>query len=341
VNTEFFDGLKYYPDIWEIFVNKKDDQDTESKFTGSDSSLIMTPAVSEFLIEQGYQVSYPDNKNFAICLTHDVDDIYPTFYHRLLSVLWSIKKYDWNTMKEQLFRSKKKPGVYVNFREIIELEKKYGAKSTFYFLTADKDPKRFRYNINDITDELKYIIESGCKVGLHGGYYSYNDIDAVKREKNLLEEALGNEVIGYRNHYLRFQQPQTWEILEKCGFRYDTTYGYTNMIGFRNGMCHPFRPYDINNQHWLNIYEFPLHIMECSMYGRHTETAWGLITQLLMKAELNKGVLTVLWHNNVFDCPYRENWAVLYEKILQYGKTRGAWMTSGKEIWKWWMENGY
>ena len=51
-------------------------------------------------------------------------------------------------------------------------------------------------------------------------------------------------MIGYRNHYLRFKLPETWKYLADAGFEYDTTLGYSNALGYRNGMCHPFRPYD-------------------------------------------------------------------------------------------------
>jgi hypothetical protein len=92
----------------------------------------------------------------------------------------------------------------------------------------------------------------------------------------------------------------------------------------------------------MGIYELPLHVMESAMYGSiKPDEAWELIKKLLEEAEANSGVLTVLWHNYVFGCPFREHWRALYEKILQYGSERGAWMTSGEELWKWWKENGY
>jgi peptidoglycan/xylan/chitin deacetylase (PgdA/CDA1 family) len=303
----------------------------------------MTPIVSEHLIHQGYRVSYPDEKKFAICLTHDVDDIYPPLTHRVLSGLYSLKKRDWNGLKKHVFwsRAEKRTSPYINFQEIMELEKKYNAKSSFYFWTASSDPRRFRYNIEDIAGEVKAIAENGWEVGLHGGFYSYNDMDAVKREKSRLENVLGREVIGYRNHYLRFQAPETWDILEKCGFKYDTTYGYTNAIGFRNGMCHPFRPYHQLRGEWMDLYELPLHVMESAMLDYvNPHEAWELIQTLLEKVEANNGVLTVLWHNNVFNCPFREHWGTLYEKILQYGREKNAWMTSGEELWRWWIQNG-
>lgn len=341
MNSELFNKLKQYPELWETFVNSKDYSDTKYEYRDkqSDGSV---PVVSDHLMKQGYQVSYPDNKKFAVCLTHDIDDIYPTFSHRVLSGLWCLKKIDLKALKEYLFWNIEKPSPYINFKKIIDLEKKYNAKSTFYFMATALDPKRFRYNIEDIAGQLEFIAGSGCEVGLHGGYYSYNDIEAVKSEKSRLENVLGKKVIGYRNHYLKFQTPQTWEILDECGFKYDSTYGYTNKIGFRNGMCHLFRPYNLQRQQWMNIYEIPLNVMECAMFDSvNPLNAWERIKQLLEKVELCKGVLTLLWHNNVFGCPYREQWAELYKKILQYGKDRDAWMTSGQEIWRWWIENGY
>jgi peptidoglycan/xylan/chitin deacetylase (PgdA/CDA1 family) len=344
MNMDLFNSLKQHPELWETYVNEKEHLDTESKYIGFDRSKVMTPVVSEHLMKLGYQICYPNNKKFAICLTHDVDDIYPPLSHRILSGLCSLKKKDWSGLKKHLFwnRKGKQASPYINFQKIMELEKKYNAKSTFYFMTAARDPRRFRYNIEDIADEVKLIVERGWEVGLHGGYYSFHDIDEIKREKRRLESVLGREVVGYRNHYLRFQVPDTWELLEECGFKYDTTYGYTNMVGFRNGMCHPFRPYHLQRRQWMDIYELPLHVMESAMFDfAKPHEAWELVRQLLEKAELNKGVITVLWHNNVFSCPFRDRWAEIYEKILQYGIQRDAWMASGEELYKWWEENGY
>lgn len=344
MNLALFDSLKSNRELWETFINNEEIPDTESRYDRLSKIDVMSPVVSECLMKQGYQVSYPDHKDFAICLTHDVDDIYPPLSHRLLSDLWSMRKREWSGVKEHLLWNRKKTQTspYINFQKIMELERKYNAKSTFYFITTAKDPRRFRYNIEDIADELKLIVEKGWEVGLHGGYYSYNDLNAVKQEKSRLERALGREVTGYRNHYLRFKKPDTWDILQTCGFHYDSTYGYTNMVGFRNGMCHPFRPYDLQNKKWMELYELPLHVMECAMFDfAKPDEAWEMIRQLLEKVELSKGVITILWHNNVFSCPYREQWGAVYEKILQYGRERNAWMTSGEEIWRWWKEHGY
>lgn len=344
-DIELINLIQQDPHLWKIYINKDDYLTTISRYKGSSSEDFMMPQVSEYLIKHTYGVSYPEDKKFAICLTHDVDDIYPPLSHLVLACLDSLKKLDWSQFKEHLFWQikGKQFSPYLNFREIIAIEEKYNAKSSFYFITATKDPRRFRYNIEDIKDELVNIVERGWEVGLHGGYYSYNDLEAIKLEKSRLEKVLGKEVIGYRNHYLRLEVPKTWAILEKCGFKYDTTYGYTNRVGFRNGMCHPFKPYNLFTKKLMGIYQIPLHIMDGTLFDltNSFNRAWDITKNLIDTVEKYQGVLTVLWHNNVFSCPFRSKWKLLYERILKYGSERNAWMTSAEEFCRWWQDNGY
>jgi hypothetical protein len=51
------------------------------------------------------------------------------------------------------------------------------------------------------------------------------------------------------------------------------------------------------------------------------------------------GVLTVLWHNSIFSWPYRQQWAELYEWLLQYASEKDAWLTSPDELYKMYIEN--
>jgi peptidoglycan/xylan/chitin deacetylase (PgdA/CDA1 family) len=245
-------------------------------------------------------------------------------------------------LKGQLFwRYKgKENSPYWNFKEIMQLEEKYGAKSSFYFLAIDRDIRRFRYNIEDLENELGFIVDKGWEVGLHGGYYAYNSLEEMEKEKRRLEKVLGKDVIGYRNHYLRFKVPDTWELLAKAGFKYDTTFGYEDIVGFRNGMCHPFEPFNLNSNKEINILEIPLIIMDGALFGsaKSFEEAWETTRRLIDTVEKYKGVITLLWHSNNFNCAFRDKFIKLYEKILKYCYDKNAWMTSGNAIWRWWDE---
>ena len=109
-------------------------------------------------------------------------------------------------------------------------------------LTQDID---FNFEIEDLEHEIGIIRDRGWEVGLHGGHNAYNNFEEIKKEKNKIERVLNKKVVGYRNYFLRFKVPDAWELLSKAGFKYDTTLGYADMVRFRNGMCHPFKPFNL------------------------------------------------------------------------------------------------
>lgn len=337
--------------LWELFT-RRDEYYCERPEVCPENDIkhkyleIMLPQISKYLAEKkNIKIVYPDHKNFALCLTHDVDDVYPPLSHRILSSAYCLKQFDLNGLRRQwswIYKGKEY-SPYVNFKQIIELEREYQAKSTFYFLVSNKDPRRYRYNIGDLAGDLKFIADSGWDIGLHGGYYTYNDLNGMKEQKNKLEELINKEVIGYRNHYLRFKTPETWELLNKAGFKYDTTYGYSNMPGFKNGLCHPFRPFNLYSNKEIDIIEIPLNIMACALY-KYTKTsgkAWEVTKTLIDTVEKYCGVLTINWHNDDLFNPYRKDWTDLYKMILNYCRQKNAWMTSCDDIWRWWTNDRY
>ena len=335
--------IRQKEELWDLYTRKEEyspcQLDQYGRFIHAYSTHqgILEPLVSRHLLENGYRIDYPDNKQFAVCLTHDVDEIYPPFKHTLLSTLTCLKRLDVNGFKQQAFWKLhgKEQSPYWNFQEIMNLEEKYGAQSSFYFLATDADIRRFRYNIEDLEGELGQIVDQGWEVGLHGGYYAYNNLSNIISEKERLERVLGREVVGYRNHYLRFKVPDSWVSLAKAGFRYDTTLGYPDSVGFRNGMCHPFRPYNLNTETEVSILEIPLVIMDGTLFrsGRTYDQMWDEAKKLIDIVASCHGVLTLNWHSNNFNCPFRSYWPKLYEKILAYCHKKRSWMTAGENIW--------
>ncbi len=326
-------------DLWDIFTRKEEytpvelDRCQRFRYYSSSQKDIMKPEVSEFLINNGIRFEYPNGKKFAVCLTHDIDEAYLS----ILSIghLLYAEKIELNqSMKFILSRLKKKSNPLWNFTEIMDLEEKYGAKSSFFFLALKKGDPEFTYKVTELKDELGNIIDKGWEVGLHGGVETYSNLNEIKIEKERLENVIGKKVFGYRNHYLKFKVPDTWELLKEAGFKYDTTLAYIDCVGFRNGMCHPFQPYNINTNKYINILEISPNILDCSLdeyMQLDIGNAWKIIKRLIDTVEKYQGVITVLWHNKymVFN-----EWLDLYKKILAYCHQKNAWMTSGEEIWK-------
>lgn len=339
--------LQQNQEIWDLFTRKEEyspekvDEHGRFVYAHRYFKQAFEPKVSSYLVEHGLKIEFPENKNFAVCLTHDVDDIYPPLSHTVLSSVHCLKNLDFLDSAAQLlwrFRGKE-CSPYLNLPEIMHLEASYGAKSSFYCITAEKDPVRFRYYIEDMDSQLGETSDKGWEIGLHGGYYSYNNLEEIKREKKRLENVLGKDVLGFRNHYLRFKTPESWELLAEAGFKYDSTFGYYDCVGFRNGMCHPFIPYNLKTGKEIDILEIPLCVMDTTLFNyMHLDfkQAWEYTKNLIDTTEKFNGVITLLWHNFVFSCSFRRDWVKLYEKVLQYCSDKGAWITSGEEIYRWW-----
>lgn len=339
--------LKQNTELWELFTKKEEynpmlsDQYDRFPYYLSSQRNIFDPKVSKFLVEKGLRPEYPDGKKFAVCLTHDIDVVYPD---KFCLIIGTAKAFSHGNIKDAikmpLCRICKRFNPCWNFREIIELENKYNAKSSFYFLALRPGEKDFNYKIEDLKDELKFISDHGWEIGLHGGHESYNNLEDIKEKKKRLENVLGKEIIGYRNHYLRFKVPDTWELLSKANFKYDTTFGYSDCAGFRNGMCHPFNPYNINTGKQIDIIEIPLIVMDRTLFRDYmrldVKKAWKLIKSLIDKVEQCNGVITILWHNNT---SIDRQGLKYYEKFLKYVSEKNAWITSGDEIYKYWTTN--
>ncbi len=332
--------IKQREDLWDLYTKKEEynslftDEYDRFPYYLSSHRNVFEPTISQFLISNNFEVGYPENKNFAVCLTHDIDVVYPGRILPSVKAMIECKFAD--AFKIPFSRIYKPWNTYWNFRNIMELESKYDAKSSFYFLALTSEEKDFNYNIKDLESELGFISDSGWEVGLHGGHESYNNLEDIQEKKKRLEEVLGKKVIGYRNHYLRFRVPDTWELLSKAGFKYDSTFGYSDCSGFRNGMCHPFRPYNFETGKEIGILEIPLTIMDRTLLESHMkldlENAWELTKRLIDIVEKCKGVITILWHNTQMQ---GEN-LKFYENVLKYCSDKNAWITSGEEIYNFW-----
>ncbi len=337
--------LQQDAEIWDLFTRKEEyerpNRDRYDRFPYYQSRHrdVLVPRASQVLVESGFHCEYPEGQPFAICLTHDIDTVYRSLAIKGYKIMNQLKKGDLAGARRTFpqLRSKKHPEW--NFGEITGLEESYGASSSFYFLALERGAREYGYPIEDLKQEMYALLDGGWEIGLHGGCEAYCDFENLKREKQYLEKVLNRKVAGYRSHYLRFRVPETWGLLERAGFLYDTTFGYADCIGFRNGMCHPFRPFDLHAGRKMEILEIPLAIMDRTLlsYMRLSmEQAWDQTERLLKIAEQCHGVVTILWHNSFMtDAPLR-----FYQKILKYGHDKGAWMTGGNEIALWWKENG-
>jgi peptidoglycan/xylan/chitin deacetylase (PgdA/CDA1 family) len=339
INMELYEILQKNSKIWDFFSRKEEynssiyDKYGRFPYYASSDRNIFEPRVSKYLIEHGYHAEYPEDKPFAVCLTHDIDLLYKSTGMKGLEALGNLPNSSFSG-REFLAQIRSKKVPWWTFSEILALEDRYNAKSSFYFMVENPGNQDFNYPIEDCESIMGEISDGGREIGLHGGHTAYKDPVEMKEKKHLLEKILNKNISGYRNHYLRFLVPDTWEHLHNAGFSYDSTLGYAGCIGFRNGMCHPFKPYNLNTQCGIDILEIPLNIMDNTLDKNmqlDIGMSWKMTKRLIDTVERYHGVITFLWHNTSFVGEQKK----FYEKILRYCNEKNAWITSGEEITNW------
>ena len=343
---EMHELLQKDPDLWDLFCRKEEYQpslrDTYNRFPyyASTCRTIFKPVVSEFLMDTGYQAEYPEGKPFAVCLTHDIDAVYVPALEKGVDALKQAARGRFNKSIASLKQVHAKKHPYTNFSEIMNLEEQFNAQSSFYFLALDPADRDYEYSVADMEAEICSIQDRGWEVGLHCGPEGYCDLNKLMNEKKSLEKITGKPVTGCRNHFLNFIVPDSWELMKKAGFTYDCSLGYADCAGFRNGMCHPFRPYNLNSGSSIDIVEIPLVIMDDSLFDAYMRldviTAWDLTRRLIDTVSLCHGVITLLWHNTTLAGEQK----TFYKKILEYCAEKDAWMTSGEQIATQWIKQG-
>lgn len=291
---------------------------------------------------------WPYGKKFAVCLTHDVDEVKKTYQYLTFS-LRHLKERNLKAFRNQIVSLFKKLGgkePFWTFEEIMKLERELGVKSTFFFLNETAKVnlfdlktwrhygRRFDIRHEKIANLLKTLTSEGWEVGLHGSFFSFRDLDKLANELAILEEVMNGKVCGTRQHNLNLNIPETWRYHEKLGLFYDTTLGFNNCVGFRWGTSFPFYPLDSELGRKLNLLEIPLVVEDIALFSY--EKPWQEFLKIAERVERYGGILTILWHHSVFNDLEFPGWGDMYKKIVRYCLNRDAWIATCCEVAKWW-----
>ncbi len=322
------------------YQNDFPDMFGRSRFYNAGNDQILSPVISKEIYSRGFRPVYPDGKKFAVCISHDIDHLFLNQTTRrkflngtrgmlkgqLLSGLGFYK----SMIKEKIFKD-------YDLRNLLNINNRYGIKSTYYFLSLQKGEEDFNYQLGDVSDQFRAVLKAGNEIGLHGGHKAFNNPEKLLQEKKMLEENIGIKVHGYRNHFLKFAIPVTWNNLQQAGFLYDSTLGYPDNVGFRNGVCYPFYPFDLEKNQFLDFIELPLTIMDATLFyymRLDSNIAFKICKKIIDQIKECQGVLTLLWHNNFLT----GEMGSVYLKLLDYLKDQDPWYATSDELIKHWQQ---
>ena len=293
---------------------------------------------------------WPEGRPFALFLSHDVDQIHDREPFRVLA--------DANHIRRRL--TSDEPGsmglaglrlagsifqpkpAQKDFETLLAIEGRHSFRSTF-FLRRDKSRarqgRRYSLQCREIQKVGRMILDAGSELGIHGGYYHFNDAKLYRESLEAMESAFGVRPCGIRNHLLHFSYPETWRAQAAAKFAYDATYGLSGELGPRGGWPFPFQTCDANTGEFLNLLELPMTVMDATLF-RHLrlggeaalEKAWQAVAGVIGVG----GLVSLLWYNNYFNEPEYWDWQMVYEELLNRLAPLKPWCATGAEINAWW-----
>lgn len=189
--------------------------------------------------------------------------------------------------------------------------------ATYFFLLSkrsDFDKGHAPYN-----HELQTVITdliSTHNVGIHPGYYTYNDKRELTNQLQAFEHISGIQPVISRQHYLRLSIPQTYQNLVDLGITEDYTMGYADKIGYRAGTSRPFNWFDLESNATSSLQIKPFALMDVTLYKYlklNAEEAMIVTNKVIQNAKIAKGTCRVIWHNSspVWQFPWKE-----YEEVF-------------------------
>jgi hypothetical protein len=194
-----------------------------------------------------------------------------------------------------------------------------------YFILAGKrgynDP-----NISPDSKRFKSLVKkisSFAEVGIHPSYNSESNATTVEHEIMKVQQNISKKITCSRQHFLKFNLPQTYRCLSEIGITDDYSMAYAGVAGFRASLCTPFLFYDLEAEKTL-----PVNVHSCTiMDGTLNEylhlsplEAVNVAQEFMSKVKKYAGEFIVIWHNHsLSERGHWEGWKAVFENILETG----------------------
>lgn len=271
-------------------------------------------------IEIAYNLKIEFNHSSTATLTHDIDEVTSAWKHRARILFNSNKK---AAGIVSIIKHFIKP--FTPWKNLMDLNHFYTnnkINATFFFLTKNNkvgNIKNADYRIENsyIKNSIQELSANKHEIGIHGSYRTHDNPKVFIDECNEIPV----KVEGGRFHFLQFDMNKTLETIQKSGLTYDTTLGFQEHIGFRNGICTPFYLYNFETKKAVDFIEIPLNIMDCTFAFEQymnvsPDVALTKVNNLISEIKKFNGNVCVNWHNTFYSDYLYPEWKKTYQEIV-------------------------
>jgi hypothetical protein len=209
-----------------------------------------------------------------------------------------------------------------NFQRILDIKKTKDISTIFFCSIGDYTT--FDTNVSASKNKYRLLLKDlvdYASVGLHPSYFTMQNASLLKKEKERLESITNIPIIRSRQHYLRFNLPESYQQLIDLEIEEDHSMGYASNVGFRAGTCTPFYFYDLDFEIQTPLKVFPFALMDTTLndYLKITpKQSLGKIRDLRNEVKAVNGTFITLFHNESLSNHTRwRGWKRLYESMIK------------------------
>jgi hypothetical protein len=207
-------------------------------------------------------------------------------------------------------------------RWIDAIQKQHDRFYYLFILVAGKTPydRKVIYPQRRFYNYLRRL--QSVAIGLHPSYLTLRDLNRLMKEKSKMEHILKGKVTLNRQHFLRMQNPETFQELNLAGFLEDFTLAFAHVPGFRSGTAIPHFFYDIERETETELLIHPTIVMDSTFIFHQRaspEKALQKMKELIDACKKSGGDYVSIWHNSNLAVTSKENpWRNVFIQSFEY-----------------------
>lgn len=190
------------------------------------------------------------------------------------------------------------------FDFIQEKNKKNKLETIYFFLVAQKISK-YDKNSSPNKKPMRKLIQQIAEqnnIGLHPSWRSNSNIEVLKKEKVILEAISNKFILNSRQHYIKFNLPETYSALINSGISNDFSMGYGSINGFRASVASSFFWFDLKENKTTSLRLYPFCFMDATSHYSLKHSAEEGLKQLLYYKDICQkvnGLFIPIFHNTI------------------------------------------
>jgi hypothetical protein len=322
-------------------VRDRHDRFPASASLGAVEGFLNRPLADEYVdvLWMGMRSLWPGltrrSSAFRLRLTHDVDEVWAAHGRRFRTVARAVagdllRRHDMDLAARRtrsLFEARAgrvDRDPYNTFDFLMDTSERYDLRSTFYVMAGSTNAEfdgHYRVSDPPVARILRRIHDRGHALGLHASYGTYRSGERMRGEFEALTAACSAAGIdqptwGVRQHFLRFENPQTWAIQESAGLEHDSTLGFAEQVGFRAGTCREYPLFDLCDHRKLALRERPLVVMDATLFNYMAldpDDAAFRTRSIVDACRRHRGDAVLLFHNSALA---GARWRAFYEDLV-------------------------